>query len=408
MDNICSKTDKTAIDLNFNPSPKLDINKILDTSNSSTQNTLNLIKEYSVKNDPNHTDNAAGKTKTASIVAPTASILNNPSLEKNHPYINELLNQSYDMGLAGLKGGAAGLLSGGPVPYTLSMLAKDVIHKYPNSYGSKTADWYLRHFDKKTILDNRNKIVQSKIEEDTKKIDEIAKSDSAKLTNNLNDIEKKGLFGEIDIDQIEALDKRTKWLTNPDLLDKSLAKKNVLELEDLIRTEPKLFSKEELDLLLKRQRAVLDSAKLEKDMLEAEKVFGGKSAMIKNFSLGAGFDMGEFVVNDYIEHFTHNSGLFTQWSTNLLFVPAEEFLPGGIYTKLAYGAAIIGGSQLIDHYFPTQKYTNLEKVLKPNELDALLLAGACVMPVDGPLMRLALMGIAFVPGRIENYFANQK
>ena len=325
-----------------------------------------------------------------------------------HSFVDELLSQGYDMGLAGLKGGTAGLLTGGPIPYTLSMLAKDVIHKYPDTVFAKSGDWYLRHFDKKTILDNRNKIVKETIAEDTSKIDELAKGDGSRLAQTLKTIDKDGFIGQIDFEELDNLDKRTKWLNNPALLDKSLAKKNVLELEDLFKTEPKLFSKDELELLLKRQKAILESSKLEADMLEAEKVFGGKTAMIKNFGVGAGFDMGVFVVNDYVENFTHGNGLFTQWSTNLLFVPAEEFIPGGIYTKIAYGAAIIGGSQLLDHYIPTNKYNKLTEFLKPNNFDSILLVGASVMPVDGPIMRLALMGLSVIPGRIDNYLTNKK
>ncbi len=414
---------------NFNSnqtqSVKLDLNSLLQSQAlkpaSSQHNTL--IKELSTSNQQSGKDKSSAIPKTNSAIAQIIATTNssnafapvnhkldstNTSETSKQPFVAELLSQGYDMGLAGLKGGTAGLLTGGPIPYTLSMLAKDVIHKYPDTVFAKSGDWYLRHFDKKTILDNRNKIVKETIAEETSKIDELAKGDSSKLAQTLKTIDKDGFIGQIDFEELDNLDKRTKWLNNPALLDKSLAKKNVLELEDLFKTEPKLFSKDELELLLKRQKAILESSKLEADMLEAEKVFGGKTAMIKNFSVGAGFDMGVFVVNDYVENFTHGNGLFTQWSTNMLFVPAEEFIPGGIYTKIAYGAAIIGGSQLLDHYIPTNKYNKLTEFLKPNNFDSILLVGASVMPVDGPIMRLALMGLSIIPGRIDNYLASKK
>ncbi len=120
-----------------------------------------------------------------------------------------------------------------------------------------------------------------------------------------------------------------------------------------------------------------------------------------NFAKGALFDIAEVLANDYLNTVLKSKN--GSWSSGLLLLPLGAVIPGGLETKVAWTAGVMLGGKVLDFSVPAKSHKALEEILHSTNLDAATMSFAALMPVDGPELRVILVGSSWLIGRAYNY-----
>ncbi len=319
----------------------------------------------------------------------------------NSSFYQQVSDSKWELLRKGTIGGIGGVISDGPTPFTLGKLADMVITKYPEeSSAYKIAKWYQDHFNPKHFLKNRLDTRNVTLSSENDNINSILTRDKLDIST----LSKEASANSADTNitnELSRLQSRQSFLESTDFLD---AKTGALKLKELsleLKSNPELFTKSEIQLFEDRQATVVDMSQIEKELANASKFWGG-TGIFEHFAKGASFDIAEVLANDYLNTVLESKN--GSWSAGLLLLPLGAVIPGGMETKIAWTAGVMLGGKLLDLSVPAASHKAIEEVLHSTNLDAATMSFAALMPVDGPELRLALVGSSWLIGRAYNYF----
>lgn len=315
-------------------------------------------------------------------------------------FFNEVNKSKWELLRKGSIGGIGGVISDGPTPFTLGKLADKLMTKYPSdSEVYKVAKWYQNHFNPRHFLKTRLDVRSQTLAQENTDIDSI-------LTRDKYDFDKLSVQASSNVsdsnitNELSRLSARQKYLESTDFLDPTTGALKLKELKADLKTDPNLFSKPEVQLLEDRQSTLVDMSKIDTDLENAGKFWGG-SAILGNFAKGASFDIAEVLANDYLNTVLKSKN--GSWSSGLLLLPLGAVIPGGLETKVAWTAGVMLGGKLLDLSIPAKSHKAIEDILHSTNLDAATMSFAALMPVDGPELRVILVGSSWLIGRAYNY-----
>ncbi|HEY9715270.1 MAG TPA: hypothetical protein V6C72_17495, partial [Chroococcales cyanobacterium] len=193
---------------------------------------------------------------------------------------------------------------------------------------------------------------------------------------------------------------------------------------------PGTFSPDEMNLFNQRAGAVNKQADIQASRDESGSFTGG--GLVKNFVAGAAFVGLTMVADNYLDRlfgndhkqgFTDSSAtgnglpvigglsepLTKSWNTNALLLPLAFTAGDGWGAKaiaeraVLTGAALVGG-KILDKVLPTSQAQQFSQLLQPTGVDSLLMGAAFLLPAASKPQRLAMIGGAWLLGRVYNAF----
>ncbi len=301
---------------------------------------------------------------------------------------------------------------------------RDRITPSPDGLLGKGAKLYQDNFDSRHFRSNdlvlqRNQFttldeqVNKLLTQTTEKVAALTPA-SAEALSNLTDAQR------TELRQVQA---RQTWLSSEQWTQNGA--KQLENLQGELNLNKGLFTPAEMKLLADRQTARASVVDLTASQAQGQKFLGDSPG--GNFVKGAAFVGLTMVADHYLDKiFTgkdHQDGLTNSsmtepiplvggmtksWNTNSLLVPlaftAGGFSRQGLLTKAAYtGAALIGG-KVLDQLLPASDHQSYSNWLRPTGLDSVLMGAAFLMPAAENKTRLAMIGGAWVAGRIYNMF----
>lgn len=299
---------------------------------------------------------------------------------------------------------------------------RDKISPSPDGALGKTAKWWQDNFDSRYFRRNDLVLQQTQfasLEEQVAKMVEQSKARVTALTPATGVIPEPAQLKEL-----SAAQSKVNWLTSEQW--KENGAKQLENLKGAMNLNEKgLFTEAEMKVLADRQMARATVADITAAQNQGQKFLGENPG--SNFVKGAAFVGLTMVADHYLDKiFTgkdHQDGLSNSsmtdalplvggmtksWNTNSLLVPmaftAGGFSGKGLATKIAYtGAALVGG-KVLDSLLPASDHQQYSNWLRPTGLDSVLMGAAFLLPAAENKTRLAMIGGAWVAGRIYNMF----
>ncbi|MBS1954468.1 MAG: hypothetical protein JST89_09780 [Cyanobacteria bacterium SZAS-4] len=299
---------------------------------------------------------------------------------------------------------------------------RDRMAPSPDGALGKTAKWWQDNFDSRYFRRNDLVLQQTQfasLEEQVAKMVEQSKARVTALTPAAGVVPEAAQLKEL-----SAAQSKVNWLTSEQW--KENGAKQLENLKGAMNLNEKgLFTEAEMKVLADRQMARATVADITAAQNQGQKFLGENPG--SNFVKGAAFVGLTMVADHYLDKiFTgkdHQDGLSNSsmtdalplvggmtksWNTNSLLVPmaftAGGFSGKGLATKIAYtGAALVGG-KVLDSLLPASDHQSYSNWLRPTGFDSVLMGAAFMLPAAENKTRLAMIGGAWVAGRIYNMF----
>ncbi len=299
---------------------------------------------------------------------------------------------------------------------------RDKISPSPDGALGKGAKWWQDNFDSRYFRRNDLVLQQNQfatLEEQVSKMVEQTKVKVTSLTPAAGVVPNEGQLTELSRAQ-----SKVNWLTSEQW--KENGAKQLENLRGAMNLNEKgLFTEAELKTLADRQTARATVADITKAQNQGQKFWGESPG--SNFVKGAAFVGLTMVADHYLDKiFTgkdHQDGLTNSsmteaiplvggmtksWNTNALLVPmaftAGGFSGKGLMVKAGYTAAALLGGKILDSVLPASDHQSYSNLLRPTGVDSVLMGAAFLLPAATNKTRLAMIGGAWVAGRVANMF----
>ncbi len=338
---------------------------------------------------------------------PSPHTNNNQAQKQQFSLANQLINSSllprtsYAGNLVG--GGIGGVLGAGPLPWTLNKLTDFTIsHTKADSFAAKGANFYKRNLNPKAFMPEKFKEITAQIAEKDAQILDIKTATNDALTN-LKQIEPSNLTRPQE-DQINLLETKLKLLNDNNFTTVNDAAKQLKIINDNVRLNPDLFTKDELKLLTSREDLRVNAAEISDGFKDSTSFLGASSVkgLAGNFIKGAAFAGLAMSADDYLDRaITGKSHKEASALYDGLLLPAAFAAPTW-GSRAAYAAAGIAGSLVLDKLLPASDKQEFSKLLRPTTLDSLAMGAAFLIPAESTAVRLSLIGGAWAMGRVYN------